>query len=185
MTSFNNRHCRAKRRVGNLCESKETFHLLFFDLSSDVLWERRRINWPRSLAFPCFDFGFRFWQGSNDLSFPGSAFFQGQVSACESTAALVKGVLTDVGNTGILAGKLHARFGTILTPFRFARKTAMQAFEAFEFGAQGFGILHHPAIAALGKPTHAHIYSDWLGRASRRVRNVFVHPLRDKPSSSL
>src|SRR5260370_10920005 len=123
MTSFNNRHCRAKRRVGNLCESKETFHLLCFDLSSDVLEERRRITWPRSLAFPCFDFGFRFWQGSRDLSFTGSAFFQGQLSACERTGALVKGVPTDVGNTGILAGKLHARFGMILTAFVGARKT--------------------------------------------------------------
>src|SRR6266566_234841 len=185
MEVFQHHHCRAQKHIGKLGKPKQAFDLLRFHLFGDLLRQRRHLNWLRSLAFPWFDLGFRFRQRSSDLSFTGSAFFQGQGSACESTGTLVKCVPTDVGDTGILASKLHARFGTILTALFSAGKTTMQAFEAFEFGAQGFGILHHSTIGTLCQPIDPHSYSDWLGRSSRWIRHFLFNLNGDKPPPGL
>jgi hypothetical protein len=90
-----------------------------------------------------------------------------------------------MGDAGILAGKNHACFRTILTALGFAGKTPMQAFEALEFGTQGFGILDDPTIGALGQSIDPHIDSDWLGHSRWRIRHFLLHLNGDKPPACL
>ena len=90
-----------------------------------------------------------------------------------------------MSDAGVLASQPLAGLGAILAALSLARKTTVQACEAFEFAAQCLGILNRRAIGTLRECFDAQIDPDGVPSCSRRVRSLLFHLERDEPATRL
>src|SRR5947199_5085297 len=102
MEIFQHHQSRAHMGVGWGRLPQPLFDLLLFDLSRHLFWERWHFRWLHLLALPSFDLGFRFWEGSSNLSCADSAFFRGKSGAGEQAGSLVQSISTDMGDASVL-----------------------------------------------------------------------------------